>query len=476
MIKKKLNIFLLPLLVVLFISLLGTISYAKELTLNDVKNFCVNYHKFLYGENADTTNLINNLNTTTTENFLQGWVNSAKNSQGRYILSGVNGYILYWIYDGNATNLNKYGPYYNSYNIYVNTSYLTRWRQRYSVYDYSNEGWSAYDTQVGLNNRYFFYTDTNIYTNSTISNGSIKYNAGYMTPSNLFEGPFKDDYFTFLVNSSLNSIEIGGNEVPYLDLQTNQAESFILGQLGLAKNYDYSELFEYRYKYGKWVLNNIRKIDNIGTIINDLVSVTIKGEWVNSNTLYTLTMYSKPDTDFENFSQPFYITNRNTIISNGALDLDNTFSGDYYNNYNNDTNTNDIINNINDASEVIGQLNEFVSGDSEDLAKKLGFQLIGGVDYYNFIQYNIQKIVDILAEDENVYFDYSMHGERPKRIYASDFTTSPSLFKTFGCLFLIACTIFVFYYQMTTFLESLATLQFTSAIDWLTIDRSIFRM
>lgn len=449
MIKKKLNIFLLPLLVVLFISLLGTISYAKELTLNDVKNFCVNYYKFQYGENADTTNLINNLNTTTTENFLQSWVNSAKNSQGRYILSGVNGYVLYWIYDGNATNLNKYGPYYNSYNIYINTSYLTRWRQRYSVYDYSNEGWSAYDTQVGLNNRYFFYTDTNIYTNSTIANGSIKYNAGYMTPSNLFEGPFKDDYFTFLVNSSLNSIEIGGNEVPYYDLQTNQAESFILGQLGLAKNYDYSELFEYRYKYGKWVLNNIRKIDNIGTIINDLVSVTIKGEWVNSNTLYTLTMYSKPDTDFENFSQPFYITNRNTIISNGALDLDNTFSGDYYNNYNNDTNTEQIINNINNDSEIVDMLNDFTSG---DFAGTLGYEEREN-PFNTFILAFIYNVCDRLLSEEDVYWDYSMHGEPARRIYASDFTTPETPLKVFIRLSMTFGALYLVYVQLRHYIE-----------------------
>lgn len=114
MIKKKLSILLSLSLAVLFISLLGTTSYAKELTLNDVKNFCYNYYLWQY-PNGSTVNLVNNLNSSETEAFLQRFVNSANVNQGKYILSGVNGYILYWQYD---TNGSSYTPYYYNGVVY----------------------------------------------------------------------------------------------------------------------------------------------------------------------------------------------------------------------------------------------------------------------------------------------------------------------------------------------------------------------
>lgn len=488
MIKKKLNILLLLLLVVLFISLLGTTSFAKDLTDNDIKNFIYNYCIF-YGytnEQAEDyvtafSNLPNANDNTQLE--IDRWKNIANNLySGQYILYGINNRICLWRYGGTDYNMTRYGPYfyfsYDTYYIYTNSSYLNSWNTVYLLSSPNSLTTTSSPSSITLGkneNQFFFYTDTNVYTNSIIANGSIKYNAGYMMPSNLFNGFYTDDYFDFVLNNQLTQITINGDSVPYYNFNNNSADSFLLGYLALATNYDYSEIFEYRWQNG-WKLNKIYTLNSLGSIdSNDIMTVRFYGSALKNDTLYSLTMYSDSDSDFDNITQPFYIGSRNTKIVNGELDLNNTFSGDYYNNYNNDTNTQNIINNINDDSEVNNTLNNFISGDAEDIANKFGFTHYGS-EYYDFIYRTIMSIVDVLSEDDDVYFDYSMHGEEPIRIYASSFTTPNGVLKTFLQMFLISCTIFVFYKNIADLFELLSTGNFYEVLDQLKVDRNIFKM
>lgn len=69
------------------------------------------------------------------------------------------------------------------------------------------------------------------------------------------------------------------------------------------------------------------------------------------------------------------------------------------------------------------------------------------------------------------YFDVSLHGETPTRIYASSFTTPPGILKTFVSSALVFGTMYMLLLQIRVFVESLTVGDFKSAIN--TIDASL---
>lgn len=348
MIKKKLNICLLLSLVALFIGSFS-ISYARTFTEEQLKNYCYNQLNRSASSGSNIyKNTIANMN-------LSGWVDIINRYQGRWYIYSNDIYVYMCCFTDNIYETTQ-----NGQRAFSRTG-GNFWIQTFSFNSSVLSSWN--DSQIhGFGNPTMYYFDCNVYTNSNLNSVSI-FAGTYKPNDRIFnENESSNDYFSFLLNSSLPTMIINNNSVPYYNLQTNQADSFTLGQLGLAKNFSFAELDSYRYQNGDWKHVGTNTLYNIGTTTNDLISVTIPGNIVNSNTLYTLTMYSLYDSDFPNISQPFYITDRNTIITNGALNTDDTFSGDYYNNYNNDTNTEKVINNNNNFYDKMFK----VSGDKID--------------------------------------------------------------------------------------------------------------
>lgn len=336
MIKKKLSILLSLSLAVLFISLLDTTSYAYNYRITE--------------EDCDT--LINKVVTSsydwksTAKSRLKTMVNNVYNNGWDTCVISLNNqnYFDIAVYGFNASSVTSVKDSKNVNYMGVNTSNTTNIR-----YYCSKSGTSMSSISSSTWQNY-----------STFGSGAQKRSAYLVVPNDLgadgtlFSGPWQSndylvfsppDYFTFLLSPSIPTITINGDSVPYFNLNSNTANDFYLGVLGLAENYYDSELFEYRYYQGKWKLNKITKIQDIGEVEQNLISVTIKGRYLASNTLYSLQMNPDPDSEFAPYSQPFFMKDRHTSITNGALDLENTFSGDYYNNYNNDTNTDKIIDN-----------------------------------------------------------------------------------------------------------------------------------
>ena len=333
------------------------------------------------------------------------------------------------------------------------------------------------------------YSDNNV-SGVTFGTGSQLRTRYLLIPTDL-NGKFTDapwqstdiltfDYFEFIVNTDVMSgtAKIYGDTsmtdyylVPY------NAYSVRLGSLYESKNLDNIVKRKYRYSQAN---RDFELIKEYVSNVNDS-NFYLSGdgylhvyEYYQPDTTEFI-IFTAKDSVFDQIVVPIYYTTRNTNIVNGYINLDNTFSGDYYNNYNNDQNTQAIINNTNNDSEVDTTLNEFISGDYQDVANKFGFKLFTQ-EYYDFIYYTVTEIVDVLTESGDVYFDYSMHGETPTRIYASSFTTPNGTLKTFLQMFLISCTVYAFYKYIADLLELISTGNILEALDEFKVDRNIFKM
>lgn len=471
-------VFLLTLLVTLFLSSFST-SYALTLTENDIRNFCENSYKAKVNVNIPST-VEQNIATAD----FSAWVNAISSNEGRWAIFYSYGSAYLLVYNGSAANLNTYTMYKASNRIYVNTSYLSRViRSCFSFSDGSfNNSSDIYDTSD------FLYTDSLI-TNNGRRDGTVVYSAGTYKPnSDIFSGRYTNDYFEFQVNNLLDTVEVVGTEMPIIYNYGNLAQTFELGTLGLASNYQLTEIIPFRYTTSGWKaqLDSIMTYTNIGSITDNIINVTLTTGNFASNTIYQCNFYPDADSDFPVLIQPFYVGDRYTKIVNGVLVVDDTFSGDYFNNYNNDTNTDKIVdNNKNDSDKIVDTLTddskvdnilgEFISGDAEDIAEKFGFSLLNRY-YYDFIHDTITDIVEVLEAEGDVYFDYSMHGEAPTRIYASDFTTPDGPLKTFLSMFLISCTVFAFYKYIADLIELISTGNILEALQEFKVDRNIFKM
>lgn len=134
---------------------------------------------------------------------------------------------------------------------------------------------------------------------------------------------------------------------------------------------------------------------------------------------------------------PIYVSDTNTrysVATGGGLivSADDTFSGDYLNNYDNDINNvvneqpiNDIANsidNINDTltddSEVDAILDEFASG---DLGEKWGFSPLTN-PFYSFLYDLYSGFLDCLLGNENVTLNLNIFG-RTVVLHSEDFIT-----------------------------------------------------
>lgn len=194
----------------------------------------------------------------------------------------------------------------------------------------------------------------------------------------------------------------------------------------------------------------------------------------------------------------FYWKSYQTQISSGdEISPDGTFSNNnYYNDYNNkidnetqntDTdkiianqnqNTQDIINTLDNPEvddEYLGEFNGYFSGDSAAISRKFGF-LTFPTDVYNDIYLFLNDLISAIIDDNDVYFDFSLHGETPTRIYSSDIYVPNGVLKSFISVFLVACTVYVIYLKFFNYYELLCSGNISTLINDFDIDKSIFRM
>lgn len=170
------------------------------------------------------------------------------------------------------------------------------------------------------------------------------------------------------------------------------------------------------------------------------------------DTLYGLMIYVY--NSYEDFSsrQPltsyyynYYITRPTSAIGTGATI---NYSGN--NNYNDVSNIPNTENNTNDNTEVVGIINNFLSG---DLSSNMGYVQYDDT-YYDFLYNMWLDMYDVLISSNDVVLTFNIKDEYYV-LRSSQFVTPPSVLKTFMTSFLIFGFFVVMYQQLAGFIHEI---------------------
>lgn len=209
--------------------------------------------------------------------------------------------------------------------------------------------------------------------------------------------------------------------------------------------------------------------------IDENYDIYIRNRLLMYNTKYLLTADTYTDSTFTtqtgNYELNYYTITPNAVITGGIIT--NFGSGDY----NTQNSTNDLINSFNQYSPPSGDLASYLntSGNifSGDVLNGISAPHVGGLD--NTALYDLLKaIAGTLTYSGDAYFDFSMHGETPTRIYASQFRTPDGPLKTFVSMALVFFTYYFIMLQIRHVLEMLATADFKNSLNY--VDASLDNM
>lgn len=84
-----------------------------------------------------------------------------------------------------------------------------------------------------------------------------------------------------------------------------------------------------------------------------------------------------------------------------------------------------------------------------------------------FIYNLVDGMCDALSASGDVYYDISLHGETPTRIYASAFTTPNNAIKVLCSSFMVFGTLFLIYLQIKNLIDMLNSGDFKNALNFL---------
>lgn len=325
------------------------------------------------------------------------------------------------------------------------------------------------------------YTDFDIY-NGNNSSSSIVYNAGYYTPS-WFD--LTGDYYSSMVwefspTSNSQTVTInGGNQWQYHAI-TGGWNIY----LGSITDSEWVDKIQYRVGYWNNTLNQFSPVSSSTYTIYDYSkNGPLYKYWTSTNNgnTYTTGIYldtykyqncvlqlvitSEVPNELTTIYYDYLITNSKTYINAGIFYPNLTFSGDYVQDYNNQTETNqeqdntdniiDSINDINDDSQVDDILDGYFSGDYNDMANQWGFNPFQN-PYYDFLKSVLFGICDVLADQRNVTLDISFFG-RSIILHSEDFVTPNNLitqFVKYVLIFFYLYGCFKFFYSVIISFET----------------------
>lgn len=459
--KKKQIIGLGTLLLVLLLGLFTT-SYA-DITEENIKNFVYNA-SVEFGSPVDDslferTNYLNwyngissIINSTDFFIYAQWGTSNGQNVNLEITLQTFTNFTQNWSMNPN-NNI-----------FYIRSQYQGAKNYRYNV---SNDIYTyRADYDSAINDPKLWYTTRNIYNFNNTS--QLIYQAPYSIPDNVFDGKYSALGFSFVPAYSDTFADVWSFEdIPFYSVTQN--EDLFLGQLFLpfGSRSSITSRTNFYYRYNNWQFREL-PVDAIYSqyLITDnevaVYDIYLQSKYFYENTVYSIVWTDKSVEPYNIASANFYIKNINTIIINGVLSPTYTFSGDYKEQYDNNLNNqeqqnnieNAIDNTINTPADVDNILNNFTSG---DFASTLGY-IEYDSSYWDFLYAFTRKICDTLLDDTDVYFDYSMHGETPTRIYASDINLPEGHpLKSFVRLAFVFGVVFTIYYQFKNLIEALET-------------------
>lgn len=488
MIKKKLNILLLLLLVVLFTSLLGTISYAKQykLTYEDIVTITNRWPLSVRGGASTATN---------------NWRLWVKVRDYQEIYDTVAFYIF-----GNSTNMfcNVYGfnksqvtGVTNISNLNYASIQITGTAKKFDVTNYIESD----VTNISLGSGAQLSTQYHIWTNNL---GSFA--DGPQDMPNVLTFP-PNETFTYARSELNNLINLNGSYAfsnqaeeilfvydPFSGDQVNEADGVITGYLWDADQFDYAIFSTYKYDYATKQFRysgDTWYSRDIGTIHDNMIWVEFKASDYGTKLVPDSLIHAEfipKSNNFDHIHCDFYVRSPYTNIVNGVLQVDGTFSGDYGLIYNDNINTDKVIGSLTDEQQEQQSLNDLdslFSGDINDLADNFGFvdladPAIGGLfpsNIYNRLVEYMNDITDVLLEEQPQTFTFYLHDQTGQVVLnTNDFITPNGPLKVFMQLFLITCTIFVVWHQFYRYYELLSTFNVVLLMHDLDVEKTVFRM
>ena len=342
--------------------------------------------------------------------------------------------------------------------------------------------------------------------NWTLGSGSQKRSA-YMFISNNFYtyenapwenieviGPFTAP-FSFVEASTDTYADVWSYEdVPFYTATNN--EDLYIGNL-IVPDSVVAELTHYNnfyYRYGTWQFRELPSnsiyLEYLGEQNNSYYFETyLKKDYFYENTLYNIVWTDYSTDPYTLASANFYIKNINTVITNGVLDTSQTFSGDYYQQYEQEQQDIKDIDNISqgvadvilDDSEVNTILDNFNT--SGEIAAYFGYQNFNEdqdsvfFEGKDIIFYCISETIEELMRSGDEHINISFHGEPYRTIHSRYFKTpSDNMLFIFLKWFLTFAGCYGLYANIFATGESLSKLNLWDAMNKNDVDLFIFRM
>ena len=256
------------------------------------------------------------------DNFNQAFENHKSDLEFIVDLYNSNRACLYAITENNWNNHLVITYTTNETFMYVYNNAL----QSSSVYSYKID-FSGFDSNpiINISSRYnganqgltmlqwgYFYTNSNIYTNSSrnviFTANNYSYGAG--ANSEMLDHQFERSIFNWTTNSNLQVLNISGfgTAVPYLQWSSS---SILLGTINQYSNLNIGRSWVDRYVYrnGNWEFLDQRSISHWGRIdiSSDIGSIYLESNIYNiSGAIYVLHLEPIDTSQFNDWNIPFY--------------------------------------------------------------------------------------------------------------------------------------------------------------------------
>lgn len=397
---------------------------------------------------------------------------------------------------GNSTWQAKYDSLYNqivrsnsfSFGIINNTNASTNYQ---ITYDIKTNGITI--SSVPTNKNSYFYKNSSQDSKFYLNNDDFYLNQTiYNTRNAFYNYSSADMIYQLLLDQEGNYWEYSSTDFsiadvkppftfePWYDLTTTQyynvltyvvkrsysVNNWSLGYVTDYGNYDYYkfDLIDSAYDpesplYYVTIDKN-RNVINRNQLIFTGDSVYVPSRLMQFNYQYKLNIYlytADAVVDTKTFYIRFIPVDSQIIIDSG--DSSGVISGTVDYSPSGDFNTQDSTNNIMDSSQVDNIINEYLSGDVEDLSNEFGYTALDN-PFTTFLFHILESIYDALTLRESVVLTATYNG-MTFTLNSDDFITPESPIKTF----IRSLLIFLYIYGNYKYFHYLITLVETAKID-----------
>lgn len=318
-----------------------------------------------------------------------------------------------------------------------NTDSSSRYYNTY-ISDITGVDWNTGDIRYSQNLKtdnsagIFLNIDKPIYTafNWQIINDKSDIYTYYNNPQNFFD---------FTPNSNLELVSVNGFQNCYYIKNSNWVNGFQnLGSIFKSSNFNTVEIERYYYNnttYNWNRLGTINRLDFLSLIdSNNTLNIDLMStKYTNGGYVYRLTFKSNT-IDFNDIVVNIYIESSNDIVNGGVLNTSDTFSGDFYDNYNNTNNnieTQEKIDNVSDTLTDDSQIDDMMTGllSGDNLLNEIGFSPIDN-PFTSVVLQVVTDVTDIILGSGHEVIEIGWRGHT-EYLDSDDFVLPNGIIKTF---------------------------------------------